>query len=340
MAEHHDPSPMGHVQDETGHWTIFHDLFGGLDIPLGPIWKIHAPVVGDVEIGLSKFMLLELLAAVLIIAIFVPLSRKAASGGLPKGPWWNAFESLLSFVRNDIAKPALGEHDADRFVPFLWTVFLFILFLNLLGMIPFMGSPTASIWVTGAMAVVSFVMMHGAAIAKMGAAKYFTSLWPHIEIVPNPWRGPGDHGHDHGHGHADGHEHAHHEHDHAHDEPRPQPTPGQIVTWVIGSTFGFGLSLMIYGIELFGTVIKSFVLAVRLFANMFGGHMVLATILFFIYLVANAGASYFLWGGVTLASVLGVVALSLLELFVAFLQAYVFTFLTALFMGMSLNPEH
>jgi F-type H+-transporting ATPase subunit a len=333
MAEHHDPSPMEHVQDEVGRWTLFHDL-GDLFIPLGPTFHIHAPLVGDVEIGLSKFMLLELLAAGLIIAIFVPLARKTASGGLPKGAWWNAFESLLVFVRNDIAKPALGEHEADRFVPFLWTVFLFILFLNLLGMFPFMGSPTASIWVTGAMAVVSFCMMHGAAIAKVGVGHYFTSLWPHIEIVPNPWRRPGDHGHDHGHD------------DHGHvtaptpDEPLPQPTTGQVVTWVLGSAFGFGLSLMIYVIELFGTVIKSFVLAVRLYANMFGGHMVLATILFFIYAVGNAGASYLLWGGVTLASVLGVVALSLLELFVAFLQAYVFTFLTALFMGMSLNPEH
>jgi F-type H+-transporting ATPase subunit a len=328
----HEPTAMDHVQDEVGQWTIFHDLFGGLSIPLGP------PLfyIGDHPVQLTKFMLLELLVAGLIIAIFVPLCRKAAAGGLPKGAWWNAFESLLAFVRNDIAKPALGEHEADRFVPFLWTVFLFILFLNLLGLFPFLASPTASIWVTGAMAVVSFIMMHGAAIAKKGVVQYFTSLWPHIEIVPNPWGGG------HGHGHGDEHDlgHEHHEHEHAHDEPAPQPTTGQVVSWIIGSVFGFGLSLMIYVIELFGTVIKSFVLAVRLFANMFGGHMVLATLLFFIYAVGNAGASYLMWGGVTLTSVLGVVALSLLELFVAFLQAYVFTFLTALFMGMSLNPEH
>src|SRR5260370_20400148 len=133
MAEHHDPTAMGHVQDEAGHWTLFPQLFGGLDIPLGP------PLfyIGDHPVQLTKFMLLELLAAGLIIAIFVPLCRRAAAGGLPKGPWWNAFESLLAFVRNEIAKPALGEHDADKFVPFLWTTFLFVLFFNLLGMIPF-----------------------------------------------------------------------------------------------------------------------------------------------------------------------------------------------------------
>ena len=264
---------------------------------------------------------------------------------MPKGAWWNAFEVLLTFVRNDIAKPTIGEKEADRFVPFLWTMFLFILFCNLLGMFPFMGSPTASIWVTGGLAFVSFCMLHGAAIAKMGVANYFKSLWPHIEIVPNPWGGGGHgHGHDdHGHhDHAhDGHgSHDHAKHDHAHEEAKPAPTGGVIATWLLGSTFGFVLSLMIFLIEFAGTFIKSGVLAVRLFANMFGGHMVLATILFFIYLVAHAGASYFLWSGVTVASVVGIVALSLLELFVAFLQAYVFTFLTSLFMGMALNPQH
>ena len=70
---------------------------------------------------------------------------------------------------------------------------------------------------------------------------------------------------------------------------------------------------------------------------MFAGHLVLANILLFIILVGNAFGTGLLWGGVTIASVLGVIALSLLELFVAFLQAYIFTFLTALFMGMSLH---
>jgi F-type H+-transporting ATPase subunit a len=83
-------------------------------------------------------------------------------------------------------------------------------------------------------------------------------------------------------------------------------------------------------------VIKSGVLAIRLFANMFAGHMVLASILLFIVLTKNSA----LWGVVTGASVLGVIALSLLELFVAFLQAYIFVFLTALFLGMGLSPQH
>jgi F-type H+-transporting ATPase subunit a len=153
-------------------------------------------------------------------------------------------------------------------------------------MVPFMGSPTASILVTGALALCSFVMMHGAAIVRMGFVPYVKSLWPAMEV---PF------------------------------------------------AIGFWLKPMIFVIELFGTVIKAGVLAVRLFANMFAGHMVLAMILLFI---VQAATNVVLWGGVTVASVLGVVALSLLELFVAFLQAYIFTFLTALFMGMALHPQH
>jgi F-type H+-transporting ATPase subunit a len=275
-------NPFEHVQD-THDWVIFERLFGGV--------TIHLPGIPGTNIYLTKFMILELAAAGLMAAIFIPLCRRAARGSLPRGPWWNAFESLLTFIRDEVAKPSLGEHDADRYVPFLWTVFVFILFMNLLGMIPFMGSPTASIWVTGGMALCSFIMMHAAAIVKMGGLHYLKSLWPHIEI------GEG----------------------------------------MVSKAFAVVLSTLIMVIELVGTGIKSFVLAVRLFANMFAGHTVLAMILGFIVLVGN---NVLLWTFVTPVSVLGVVALSLLELFVAFLQAYIFVFLTALFIGMSLHPSH
>jgi F-type H+-transporting ATPase subunit a len=243
---------------------------------------------GDlIQIGISKFMIMELIAALLILIIFIPLARRAARGEPPRGAWDNAFESLLTFIRNEVARPNLGEHEADKYVPFLWTLFLFVLFNNLLGMLPFMGSPTASLYVTGGLALISFLVMHGAAIFKMGVVHYFQSLWPHIDV----------------------------------------PFP-----------MGFILKPMIFAIEFLGTIIKSGVLAVRLFANMFAGHTVLAMILGFIILAGNAIP--LLWGGITFASVLGVVALSLLELFVAFLQSYIFVFLTALFMGMALHPAH
>lgn len=275
---HHEPNALEHTQDSES-WHFFDQI-------------TESPTIGsftvpgtDYVFVITKFMILELVAAALLLAIFIPLARRAKDGALPKGGWWNAFDALLTFVRDNIAKPNLGKH-ADTYVPYLWTVFLFILVCNLLGMVPFMGSPTASIAVTGTLAIGSLLLMHGATIVKYGPIRYVKSMWPHIDA------------------------------------------PGGVV-----------ISLLIFIIEFLGTFIKSFVLAVRLFANIFAGHVVLATMLIFIYQAGKS--SWTIWGLVTTFSVLGVVALSLLELFVAFLQAYVFTFLTALFTGMALeHAEH
>lgn len=270
-------SAADHVRDNH-IWEFFDRFFGE------PA-ELHLPKIFGLQV--TKFMILELVAAGLVLLIYIPLARRVRSGQLPRGWKWNLWESFLTFVRDEIARPNLGEHEADHYTPYLWTLFLFILFCNLLGMIPFLGSPTASIWVTGGLAICSFVLMHLAPAVKMGPVHYLQATWPHIDV---PY-------------------------------------------------VGVFLSGFIFTIEMLGTVIKSFVLAVRLFANMFAGHMVLATILLFIVAAGNAGYTH-LWTVITGASVLGVVALSLLELFVAFLQAYIFTFLTALFVGMALHPEH
>ena len=264
-------SPFEHVMDAST-WHFFESL--GIEL--------HLPF------RLTKFMVLELIAAGLMAAIFIPLARRAENGEPVRGRFWNAFESLLTFIRDQVAKPSIGEHDADRFVPFLWTMFIFILFCNLLGLLPYMGSPTASISVTGALALCSFLVIHGSAIAEMGVLHYLKSYVPHLEGLP----------------------------------------------------FGMGYLLipMIVFIEAFGNVIKAVILAVRLFANMFAGHTVLAVILLFI-VMAKHTAWYLFWP-VTFTSVLGVAALSLLELLVGFIQAYVFAFLTAIFLGLTLHPQH
>src|SRR5713226_2272188 len=158
-------SPFEHVMD-TKEWEFFESL--GL--------RIHLPFF------LTKYMILELIAAGLIIAIYVPLARRAENGDPVRGRFWNAFESLLTFVREQVAKPTIGEHDADRFVPFLWTIFLFVLFCNLLGLFPYMGSPTASITVTAVLALFSALVIHGAPVAKMGFGRYLKSYIPHMEL--------------------------------------------------------------------------------------------------------------------------------------------------------------
>jgi F-type H+-transporting ATPase subunit a len=324
----HDP--LEHVLDQDKEWTIFTDLFGGFDIPLPYVEHVFGT---PYTFRVTKFMILEVIAAVLVAAVYIPLCRRAAAqGGAPRGAWWNAFESLLTFIRNEVVRPNLGE-DADRYMPFLWTMFVFILFCNLLGMVPLMGSPTASLYMTIGLAACSFIVLHGVAIAKMGPLHYLISLWPHVEIMPFPGRAPAVHG---GHGHDGGHGHG----AHAAAEPPPrQAAWWEWPLWGLATLFGIAISFMIFAIELLSSVIKSTVLGIRLFANMFAGHTVLAMILLLIVVAGEAGFSL-TWTGVTVASVLGVVALSLLELFIAFLQAYVFVFLTALFMGMALHPSH
>ncbi len=307
-----DLPAMKHVQDSY-HFHFFDVL---------PLKHLVLPP------GVTKFMVIEVIAALLILAIYIPLARAARNGEPPRGAWNNAFESLLTFVREQIAKPCLGEHTADRYVPFLWTMFLFILFNNLLGMFPFLGSPTASIFVTGAMALIVFFAIHGGAIIEMGRNGH-----------------GGHHGHDDPGDHAHGTDHAQ-DHDHAEGGVHPVLFTRGLVNYAkslwphidLPGPMGWVIKPLVFGLELMGVLVRNAVLAVRLFANMFAGHMVLATILFFIQMAASL--AFGLWAVITVSSVFGILGLSLLELFVAFLQAYIFTFLTALFMGMAMHPQH
>lgn len=259
-----------HVMDSR-FWHVFESLH----------WEIQLPW------PFTKYTILMFMAAGLILWIYLPLAKKIQTGEPPRGRFWNAFEFVLTFIRDHVAKPYIPG-DYDRYVPYLWTVFLFILACNLLGMIPFLGSPTASFAVTSVLAFGSFIFIHLNSILRVGVANHLVSFAPHLDM------------------------------------------PAGMKVAIVP---------MIWVIEFIGMGLKCFVLSVRLFANIFAGHMVLATILLFITAVKNTGAGLQLT--VTIASVLGVTALSLLELFVAFLQAFIFTFLTALFFGGVLeHAEH
>ncbi len=285
-AEKEEKNALDHVMD-SDHVELF-ESFGPRGLRL---WFFKYHLFGAEYAFPTKFMWLELIAAVIIGLAYIPLAVRLRSGELPSGWHTNLREVLLTFVRDDIAEPAVG-HGADRYVPFLWTLFLFILVNNLLGLVPFFGSATGNIYVTAGLAICAFFAIHGSAAAKMGLGHYMTSLWPHFDV---PYG------------------------------------------------LGYIIKPLIFGLEWMGVLVRNAVLAVRLFANMFAGHVVLATILIFIYAagaVGTSAADYALWGTVTFASVVGQVALSLLELFVACLQAYIFTFLAALFMGMAMHPAH
>jgi F-type H+-transporting ATPase subunit a len=265
-----DPTKLvKHVNDADAFELPF-----GIELPLGKVFGIQV----------TKFMILELVVAILMVLIFLPLARKLASDKPPKGRFWNMFEAMVVFLRDGVVRPAVGHHDAHRFLPFILTLFFFILLCNLFGLVPSMGSPTASFSVTAPLALVTFLVGTGAGMRKYGLLKFWLGLCPPLDV------------------------------------------PGYLEIFLVP---------LILVLEIVGLLIRYSVLAVRLLANMFGGHLGLAIIIGFIPAVAGT----LVWWGVMPMAVFGATAISMLELFVAFLQAYVFSFLAALFIGMAVHQH-
>lgn len=271
MAAH---GPLDHVVD---HNTLEFAWWNGPSYQM----EIHLPKILGLQI--TRFMVMEAVAALLMIAILIPVVQHIRRRPVSKGGFFNAFEAILLFIRDQVARPAIGGHGADKFLPFLWTAFFFVLFNNLLGSIPGGATATGNINVTGVLAVSTLGVVIWSGVKEYGVAGFLKNLVPSVDV----------------------------------------PKPLNYAFWPL-----------MFVIELLGLLIKHLVLAVRLFANMFAGHVVLAVILGFI--VAAQGWLFYV---VAPASIAGVVALSLLELFVAFLQAYIFTFLSALFIGASVHPH-
>jgi F0F1-type ATP synthase membrane subunit a len=341
-------------------------------------------------------MFMAVVAAVLMLLIFPRLFKRPDDN--PPAGAKNFFEAILEFLRVQVFRPALKEH-TDRFVPFLWTLFFFILFCNLLGQIPlaelvtilrggheshFGGMATGTIATTGALALVTFVFIHFNGIAQVaqslmdgtygqhGHHEEHTAHGgqaahdlPHMRGEALPVDAPGDfralanptkHYADDEHLKHDprtsavrpGHAAA------GHGEkmtvamamamaiplyfwnfaPHPfKPEPGgNPLMWVM-DVFMWAILLVL---ELIGAVIKPFALMMRLFANMIAGHIVLAALVGLIPVAAGIAAQIGVGIPVTALSLL----IRVLELFVAFLQAYIFTFLATLFIASAVAPEH
>ena len=127
--------PFAHVVDSSHI-----EFFGGMELH-GLEYHGGIPL---------KFILFITAAAIVVGGSMIWIGQKMKDGDPPLGKLWNLIESLLFFVRDKIAIPGIGEHDARKYIPYLTSLFLFIFVMNLMGMVPFMGSPTASIMVTGA----------------------------------------------------------------------------------------------------------------------------------------------------------------------------------------------
>lgn len=235
---------------------------------------------------ISRYMVIELAVAILMVVIFSWLARRLNSGDSPKGKLWNMVESMVTWVRSQIVVPAMGEHDADRFMPFFYTLFFFILGCNLMGMIPYVGAPTAAFATTCALALMVFLFGLGLGIRQFGVIGYLKNICPSLGL---PWY------------------------------------------------LAIIIVPMLWVIEAASLLIKHLVLAVRLLLNMTAGHLVMLGILGIGISVEAAQMNGFAWSGVAAISVLGTTLLSFLELFVAGLQAFVFTFLAALLIGSSIH---
>jgi F-type H+-transporting ATPase subunit a len=288
----------------AGHTDAFHHVrdYSYFELPFGE--KIFLPRPFGFE--LTKFMVLQVVAAVAVFLIFRGLSRRVANGEPAQGKWWNFWEMLAVFIRDEVVRPTIGDgdhghdddghgdeshghdnnhaHPADKYLPFVWSCFFYVLVCNLLGAVPMLGSATAEINVTGALAIAVFgtVIFYGS--KELGVAGFWTNLMPGMDMAP---------------------------------------------------ALKIIMTAIIWPIELLGLFIKHGVLAVRLFANIMAGHTVIAAILGFIAVVSGTG----LFWPVSIASVFGQVAIGMLELFVAFLQAYIFAFLATLFIGAAVH-EH
>ena len=260
--------------------------------PLGKVeWHKWPDIhIGDFAINLTptKHVVFMVIAAVLVFLVMklagMALARQRAGEKAPRG-FAAAMEGLVLFVRDEIAIANIG-HDGAKFAPLIMTLFFFILFANLLGLLPWGASPTGNIAVTGALALLVFLTIEIGGFLKLGPKGYMRSIFPKV--------------------------------------------PG------LGGAGGVVMSVAMAPIEIIGKLVKPFALAVRLFGNMTAGHFVILSLFGIVFLFGNLGVWSYGIAGVTVLLVVGIM---LLELFVAFLQAYVFALLSAVFIGL-MQHEH
>jgi F-type H+-transporting ATPase subunit a len=284
-----EPPKGGHEIDIIHHLGNSHAIevpfLGEVDLPR------FAPLhIGGLTLDLSptKHLVFMLLAATIVALVFVTSARsiaRAQAQGKPAKGFAGAMEATALWIRQEVVLPNVGPH-GEGYVPYLLTLFFFILAMNLLGLLPWGSTATGNIAVTAALAVMAFFVIEITGMRALGPKGYMHTIF---YLPPGLPGGPG------------------------------------------GAFLKVVLLAVMTPIELIGKLAKPFALAVRLFANMTSGHvLVLALIgLTFLFKSYSVGLG---------ASVLAT-GVMVLELFVAFLQAFVFTLLTSVFIGL-MRAEH
>lgn len=255
-------------------WTCALQLPHFAPIHLGPV---------TLDLSPTKHLVYLVAAAAIVGLTFVLVARsvaRAQAQGRPPRGFAAGMEALALFIRQEVILPNVGHH-GEGFAPYLLTLFFFILTCNLIGLMPWGATATGNIAVTGALALVSFLVIEAAGMRALGLKGYLGTIF----YLP-----PG------------------------------LPTLLKPVMLAIMTP-----------IEIIGKLAKPFALAVRLFANMTAGHVVV---------LALIGLTFFFQSAfVGMAASAMATGIMLLELFVAFLQAFVFTLLTSVFIGL-MRAEH
>lgn len=244
---------------------------------LGKLYMPHFPpiTIGGFSIDLSptKMTFMMVVASLLLILVMWTAARSNAKNKAPKG-LGNLVEVLVVFVRDDIVVPNMGK-DGLRLMPFFLTLFFFIMFCNLLGLVPFFAQPTKNINVTASLAIITFVLTQVKGMQKNGVGGYLKGLIP----------------------------------------------PGVPV---------FVLPIMVI-VEFIGLFTKPFSLLMRLFANITAGSIIILSLIGLIFILSYAGA---------VIAVPFALFIYCLEIFIALLQAYIFTMLATLYINMAMHQDH
>jgi ATP synthase subunit 6 len=275
-GHNHKGFALGHgtVQVENKEGELVDKSLNGKIVELdehGALVEAGLPL----DFSITKNVFMMMLSVIILLWVFLSLARSYKKMGIsePKG-LAGFIEPVIVFIEEDVAIPNIGEEKYARYMPYLLTVFFFILLNNLMGLIPFFpfgANVTGNIAVTMVLAVITFLITQ------------FSSNKGHWQHVFN--------------------------------------TPG-VPVW---------LAPIMIPVELIGLITKPFALMIRLFANITAGHIIVVSLISMIFIFK----SYF----VAAPSMLMVLFMDFIELLVAFLQAYIFTLLSALFIGMAM-PEH
>jgi F-type H+-transporting ATPase subunit a len=283
-----DVGPVYQRKGENGKEASYIE-FGGKEYKLDRPSTLDGGILGGgitsfYDFSITKNVFTMLLAGILLIWIFLNVSKgyRTNRGKSPKGIQ-SLMEVFFVFIRDEVTKPMIGEKKYEAFQPFIMTLFFFILFCNLFGLIPFFPG---GVNITGNLAVTLTLAIFTFIVTNINGNKHY---WQHVFWMPG------------------------------------------IPAWV---------KIILTPVEIMALFIKPFSLMIRLFANISAGHIIILSLIGLIFLFGDNGQSV---GGAVVGGFIGMLFtafMNLIELLVAFLQAFIFSILTASYIGAAVEEHH